>query len=50
MVKRPSAVLVTDREKPRSSLETVTLAAAKALPDGSKMAPRMSPDVLVAWG
>ena len=48
-VKRPSPVLTEDREYPRSSLETVTLAAAKELPEGSKIAPRISPEVLVAW-
>lgn len=30
-------------------METVTLAEARELPEGSKMAPRMSPAVLVAW-
>jgi len=49
MVKRPAAVLAVDREKPRSTLETLTFAAARTFPEGSRMAPRMSPEVLVAW-
>lgn len=49
MVKRPSSVVVTLREKPRLGSSRERRAAGTGEPEGSRTWPRISPELLVDW-